>query len=98
MKWSNALCASILIEELYMQRDEKHGSSHLRVELEGDEIVVRKPGTTLLLGYRRSVEEARLVLTRSCVKPTSPSPSIGEFRAQALQAAVSKARELGWID
>ena len=59
MKWSNALCASILIEELYMQRDEKHGSSHLRVELEGDEIVVRKPGTTLLLGYRRSVEEAR---------------------------------------
>ena len=98
MKWSNALCTSILIEELYMQRDERHGSSHLRVELEGDEIVVRKPGTSLLLGYSRSIEQARLVLTRSCVKPNIPSPSIGEFRAQALQAAVSKARELGWIE
>jgi len=59
-----------------------------------DEIVVTKPGTAFLLGYRKSAEEPRLVLTRSRV---SPAASISEFRAQAFQAAASKARELGWI-
>jgi hypothetical protein len=98
MKLSQALCSSILIDGLYLQPVEQHaGSGHLRVDLEGDEIVVRKPGTTLLLAYSKSAEEPRLVLTRSWVKPTTASPSIGEFRDQAFQAAVSKARELGWI-
>jgi hypothetical protein len=59
-----------------------------------DEIVVTKPGTAFLLGYRKSAGEPRLVLTRSRV---SPAASISEFRAQAFQAAASKARELGWI-
>ena len=47
----------------------------LHVELDGDEIVVTKPGRTSWL----------------------PSPEISEFRAHAFHAAVSKARELGWI-
>ena len=98
MKLSQALCSSILIDGLYLQPVEQHaGSGHLRVDLEGDEIVVRRPGTTLLLAYSKSAEEPRLVLTRSWMKPTIPSPTIGEFRDQAFQAAVSKARELGWI-
>jgi hypothetical protein len=98
VKLSQALCSSILIDGLYPQPVEQHvGGGHLRVDLEGDEIVVRKPGTTLLLAYSKSAEQPRLVLTRSWVKPTTASPSIGEFRDQAFQAAVIKARELGWI-
>ena len=74
---------------------QKHG---LQIDLEGNEIVVRKPGTSLLLAYTKSVEEPRLVLTRSCIKLTlTASRSIGEFRVEAFQAAVSKARELGII-
>ena len=93
MKWSQALCTSILVDGLWSQTD----GGRLRVDLEGDEIVVRKSGTTLLLAYTKSVEQPRLVLTRSCIKPTRVSPSVGEFRAQAFQAAVNRARELGWI-
>jgi hypothetical protein len=98
VKLSQALCSSILNDGLYPQPVEQHaGGGHLRVDLEGDEIVVTKPGTTLLLAYSKSAEEPRLVLTRSWMKPTTPSPLTGEFRAQAFQAAVNKARELGWI-
>jgi hypothetical protein len=93
MKWSQALCSSILVDGLCPQVD----GDHLRVDLDGDEIVVTKPGTLLMLAYAKSVEQPRLVLTRSWMKPTTASPSIVEFRAQAFQAAVSKARELGWI-
>ena len=68
----------------------------IEVELIGEEIVVTKPGTTFLLGYRKSVEEPRLVLRRSRIPPTTASIT-SAFKAQAFQAAVSKARELGWI-
>jgi hypothetical protein len=98
MKLSHALCSTILIDGLYLQPVEQHAhSGHLRIDLEGDEIVVRKPGTSLLLAYSKSAEQPRLVLTRSWLKSTTPSPTTGEFRAQAFQAAASKARELGWI-
>ena len=93
MKWSQGLCTSILIDGVRTQT----GETQLRVELEGDEIVVRKPGTSFLLAYAKSVEQPRLVLTRSWMKPATPSPAIGEFRTEAFQAAVSKARELGWF-
>ena len=93
MKWSQALCSSILVDGLCQQVD----GDHLRVDLDGDEIVVTKPGTLLMLAYANPVEQPRLVLTRSWMKPTTASPSIVEFRTQAFQAAVSKARELGWI-
>jgi hypothetical protein len=67
---------------------------NIQVQVEDDEIVITKPGTAFLLGCRKSAEEPRLVLTRGRV---SPAASISEFRAQAFQAAASKARELGWI-
>jgi hypothetical protein len=41
-------------------------------------------------------EQPRLVLTRSWMKPTTPCPT-EEFRTEAFQAAVGKARELKWI-
>jgi hypothetical protein len=70
---------------------------HLKVEFDGDEIVVTKPGTDFLLAYRKRPDSLQLVLTRSWEKPTVMSPEISEFRAHAFQAAVSKARDLGWI-
>ncbi len=68
----------------------------IEVELIGQEIVVTKPGTTFLLAYRKSVEEPRLVLRRSRIPPTTTSIR-NAVRANAYQAAVAKARELGWI-
>ena len=70
---------------------------NLQIELDGDEIVVTKPGTDFLLAYRKRSDSPNLVLTRSWEKPTVMSPEISEFRAHAFQAAVAKARELGWI-
>ena len=68
----------------------------IEVELMGDEIVVTKPKTSFLLGYRKSIEEPRLVLTRSRMPPMSLAAA-SEFGAVAFHAAIDKARELGWI-
>lgn len=73
------------------------GEHGLKVDVADDEIVVTKPGTTFLLAYRKSVDQSRLVLTRSWMTPTPASRGINEFRALAFQAAVAKARDLGWI-
>ena len=62
---------------------------------EGDEIVVM--GTVFLLAYRKPFDLPHLVLTRSRVAPTTAAPAMIAFRAQAFEAANSKARELGWI-
>jgi hypothetical protein len=69
----------------------------LVVVLDGNEIVVTKPGTLLLLAYQKAVDEPRLVLTRSSISRTLSTTAITELRAQAFQAAVAKARELGWV-
>jgi hypothetical protein len=67
----------------------------LQVELDGEEIVVTKSGTDFMAAYRKMLGRPNLTLTRSWVDPTSPA--VSEFCAHAFQAAVSKARELGWI-
>ena len=69
----------------------------LKVKFDGQEIIVTKPGTDFMLAYRRRPDSPNLILTRSWEKPTVTSPEISEFRAHAFQAAVAKARELGWI-
>jgi hypothetical protein len=69
----------------------------LKVKFDGQEIIVTKPGTDFVLAYRKRPDSPNLVLTRSWEKPTVTSPEISEFRAHAFQAAVAKARELGWI-
>ena len=69
----------------------------LHVELLGDEIVVTRPGTAFMTAYRKWPDSPMLSLTRSWVDPHTTSPAVSEFRAHAFQAAVSKARELGWI-
>lgn len=69
----------------------------LQVELDGEEIIVTKPGTDFMMAYRKRPNLPNLVLARSWIDPTVASPFTNEFRAHAFQAAVSKARELGWI-
>ena len=69
----------------------------LMVKFDGEDIIVTKPGTDFMLAYRKRPESPTLKLTRSWVDPHTVSLPIREFRAQAFQAAVSKARELGWI-
>ena len=68
----------------------------LHVKFDGNEIIVTRPGTEMMTAYRRSIRRT-LILTRSWENPTVTSPRINEFRAHAFQAAIKKARELGWI-
>jgi hypothetical protein len=68
---------------------------NIRVGVEGDEIVVM--GTAFLLAYRKPLELPHLVVTRSRVAANTTAPAMIAFRAQAFEAANSKARELGWI-
>jgi hypothetical protein len=79
MKLAQARCATIFADTFSAR------AKTLRVDVEGDEIIVRRPGTALMLAY-----------SRSWMKPTTPCPT-EEFRTEAFQAAVSKARELKWI-
>ena len=69
--------------------------AQLAVEVDGDEIVVTRPG--VLFAYRKCFDEPRLVLTRSLFARSQTAASINRFRIQAFQVAVAKARELGWI-
>ena len=47
------------------------GAGDLQVDVEDDEIVVTKPGTRDPLAYRRSIDQPRLVMTRSWMGPTT---------------------------
>jgi hypothetical protein len=69
----------------------------IKVELDGDEIVVMRPGTDFLLAYRKAPDRPGLVQTQTWVAPTTTSPEISKFRALAFQAAIAKARKLGWV-
>ena len=69
----------------------------IEVKFDGEEIIVTKRGTDFMLAYRKRSDRPNLVLTRSWVDPHTTSPAVSEFRAHAFQAAVSTARELGWI-
>ena len=69
----------------------------IEVKFDGKEIIVTKPGTDFMLAYRKRLDSPTLMLTRSWVDPHITSPAISEFRAHAFQAAVSKARDLGWM-
>ena len=67
----------------------------LEVKFNGSEIIITRPGTDFMLAFHKASDRPNLILTRSWEKPTVTSPEISEIRAQALQRAVSKARELG---
>jgi hypothetical protein len=70
-------------------------TDNIQVGVEGDEIVVM--GAAFLLAYRKPLDLPHLVVTRSRVAARATAPAMIAFRTQALDAANSKARELGWI-
>ena len=69
----------------------------LHAKFDGHEIIVTRPGTDMMTAYRKRPDSPNLALTRSWLDLTTTSPAVSEFRAEAFQAAVAKARELGWI-
>ena len=68
----------------------------ITVGLEGDEIVVRKPGTAFLIAFKSHPNQRHLVVTRCWLAGFSSKP-LAEFRAMAAQLALDQARLLGWI-
>jgi hypothetical protein len=66
------------------------------VNVERDEIVVSRSGTLFLIAFKKSSNQRQLVVTRSWLANLNTKPLL-EFRAQAAQAAVAKARALGCI-
>jgi hypothetical protein len=67
------------------------------VEVQDTSIIVTMPGTDFSVTYQKRFGNPHLVLTRSRFVESVTSPVVSEFRARAFQAAVDKARELGWI-
>jgi hypothetical protein len=72
--------------------------SDLYVEVHGVEIIVALPHSTHWATYRKSTDSAHLIMTDAS-SPDDPASSLSpaEFLGLAWQAAVNKARELGWI-
>ena len=71
--------------------------AELRVEVQGDSIIVTMPGTDFSVTYEKSADTPHLILTHSWISETVTTPDVLTFRARASKAAVAKARELGWI-
>lgn len=69
----------------------------VQVELEGDEIIITRPGTDFLVAYRKTPDGPNLALSRSWISPNEAAVFTNKFRAAAFHAALVKARELGWI-
>jgi hypothetical protein len=72
-------------------------AADLDVKVEGNAIMVSKIGTDFSVTYEKRPDNPHLVLTRSWIDQSVTTPTVSEFRARAFQAAVAKARQLGWI-
>jgi len=68
----------------------------LRVEVDGDDIVVLMPGTQFRATYQREPNAQGLV-ARSWRNAPGSEISQEDFLARASWVAKDKARELGWI-
>ena len=71
----------------------------LRVEVQGDDIVVSLPGTSYVVTYYRARAFPQQLLTKSHSGREDQDAAMtqAEFHARAWKAANDKARELGWI-
>ena len=68
----------------------------LQVEIVDAQITVTRPATHTIT-YRKSADAPHLELAHSWIALRVTTPDVSEFRTQAFQVAVGKARELGWI-
>ena len=69
----------------------------LQVEIVDAQITVTRPATNDTITYRKSADAPHLELAHSWIALRATTPDVSEFRTQAFQVAVGKARELGWI-
>ena len=67
------------------------------MSVRGTSITVTKQYTDLSVTYEKRPSNPQLELTRGRVTALDARPAAFQFRALAFQAAVYKARELGWI-
>ena len=73
------------------------GARGLMMSVRGTSITVTKQYTNFSVTYEKRPSNPKLELTRRRVTALDAMPAAFKFRALALQAAVYKARELGWI-
>ena len=69
-------------------------SIRLRVEVDGEDIVVTMPGTQFRVTYQR---DAQGLVARSWRNSPGSEVSQKDFLAGASRVANDKARELGWL-
>ena len=72
----------------------------LTVVVDGTSIIVTMLGGDFSVTYQKEFGSPFLELTHASITASGPAPTneaIHQFRARAFQAAVEKARELGWI-
>ena len=67
----------------------------LSIEVIGPDIVVRKPGTTLSITFRRVGDEP--LLEAVDLMRDDPSPEEVAFLVEAWKAAHARAQKLGWF-
>jgi hypothetical protein len=65
------------------------------IGIEKERITITKPGAGLTVKYRLDGKQLKLIYTSWM--PLNSAPEVVVFRADALQLALAKARELGWI-
>jgi hypothetical protein len=82
----------------YRQERERKGpvSVDLRIEVEGEELLVTLPGTSYAVKYRRLAKQLYCQEYPMQIDRRSPL-NHAEFIAKAWRIANDKARELGWI-
>ena len=69
----------------------------LQVEIVDGQITVKRTATNDTITDRKSADAPHLELAHSWIALGVTTPDVSEFRTQAFQVAVDKARELGWI-
>jgi hypothetical protein len=72
-------------------------SRELKVKFRDGEIVVTRPGTGFSATYVRPDGYPNLLLSAAIVDSGAKPGAIFQFQAEAFDAALRKARELGWI-
>ena len=69
----------------------------LQVDNVDGQITVTRPATNDTVTYRKSADAPHLELGQRWIALGVTTPDVSEFRSQAFQVAVDKAREQGWI-
>ena len=69
----------------------------LKVEVEGDHIVITQPGFSFRTAYFKSPDEPRLIQSPAMSIDKGGQVASREFEALAWEAANEKARALGWL-